>query len=209
MAPGPPGRPRHRLLRQRPLEPPGRAVEPDPRQRSLRGPADRADARPLLPRHEVDLLHRRQRLPQRRRRRADRRLRDRCRLRLPALPRRGQGPGVRGGRDHERRRVHRLLLAGAARDRRHGLRPGPPRRPRRRRDLRDRAAEGRRARARRRGTRGRTGASGRRARGRRRPWGRAPAAPGTSSGGAGTSSVRRRRRRCPPGGPGGGARSAT
>ena len=43
----------------------------------------------------------------------------RRRLRLPALPRSGRGPELRGGRRHRRRLVHPLLLGRAVRQRRH------------------------------------------------------------------------------------------
>ncbi len=147
LAPRPLRRAPDRLLRQRQVEPPGRAVAAHPRQRRLRRPPDRGDPGPPLPRHEGDLLQRRQRLPGGRRRRSADRLRHGRRLRLRPLPRRGQGPRLRRRRRHQRRRVQRLLLARAAGDGRHGPRPRLPRRPRRSGGLRGGPPQGRPGRA--------------------------------------------------------------
>jgi len=122
-------------------------VAAHPRQRRLRRPPDRGDPGPPLPRHEGDLLQRRQRLPGGRRRRSADRLRHGRRLRLRPLPRRGQGPRLRRRRRHQRRRVQRLLLARAAGDGRHGPRPRLPRRPRRSGGLRGGPPQGRPGRA--------------------------------------------------------------
>ena len=129
----PPGRPAHRLLRERPLEPRGRAVVADPRQRALRRRPDRRSrCALLLPRHEVRSSSRPTTATGREADGGADRLRDRA---PTASTQRylaaGQGPDLEAAGITTSTSSRAFYWRRAAGDGGHGLRAGRPRRPRR------------------------------------------------------------------------------